>query len=270
MTTPNPNPDPPPGTRPGTPPGAPLGTPPGGQPGDELEHGAVGGPGAAQPGGPQSGGGQPGGASRGDAEGNAEGDAGGGAWPRAVAPRRGAARVFRPRRVVPAVVVSALVGAAALVVAVSVISTLAGHPVYALRPGLITGPLTRFAWDDLASEAVAAAVIVCGLICLLLAFVPGRYRVVPLAGVDRSVALGLTRAGLRNALASAAATVDGVDRARVKARPRRVRVKVTTPLRAPGDLRAQVRDAVAHRLDDLDPARPVRIKIRVRRRNTGP
>ena len=185
------------------------------------------------------------------------------------APGRAAARVFRPRRVVPAVLVSALVSAAALVVAVSVVSTLAGHPVYALRPERITGPLTRFAWNDLASEAVSAAVVVCGLICLLLAFVPGRYRMVPLAGTDRAVALGLTRAGLRNALASAAGAVDGVDRVRVRARPGRVRVKVTTPLRAPGELRTQVHDAVTRRLNELEPSRPIRIKIRLRRRDAG-
>jgi hypothetical protein len=65
----------------------------------------------------------------------------------------------------------------------------------------------------------------------------------------------------------AAADVDGVDRARVRAGARRVNATVRTPLREPGPLRDQVLAAINNRLTDIAPTRSPRIRVRVRTRS---
>ena len=181
---------------------------------------------------------------------------------------RAAIRTFRPRRIWPALIVSALLAAIAVVIAVSVISTLVGHPVNAISPAAITDRLTAYRWDDVISRIAAVIVGVAGLVCLLLAVKPGRLRAVPMTSEYPGVALGLTRGGLSNTLAAAAGDVNGADHARVRARVRRITVTVRTPLRDPGTLNGQVHAAVQRRLDELQPARGPRIRVRVRRRNT--
>ncbi|HEY3686544.1 MAG TPA: DUF6286 domain-containing protein [Streptosporangiaceae bacterium] len=184
------------------------------------------------------------------------------------AARRAKTRAFRPQRIWPSLVVGAVLAAVMIAIAVAVVSTLAGRPVLALRPAPLVGRLTEVAWNDPAATGAAAAVVAAGVVCLLLACLPGRLRDIPMACDDPDVALALTRSGLRYALAAAATDVDGADSAKVRVRVRRVRVTVATPLRAPGALAAQVREAVGDRLRELEPARAPRVSVRVRRKNT--
>lgn len=181
--------------------------------------------------------------------------------------RRALRRAWRPRRSGPALVVAAGLGAVGIGVGVSVVSTLAGRPVHAVAPDRIVSLLTGTTWADPAATTAAAGLVLAGLVCLALACLPGRLRAVPVAGGAPGVTLALTRSALRTALGAAAGDVDGVDRVRVRVRPRRVRIIARTPLRDPGPLSTAVREAAKQRLDALDLARPPRLTVRVRRTN---
>lgn len=179
--------------------------------------------------------------------------------------RRAATRAFRPRRVWPASVVAVLIAAITIAIAVLVVSQLAGRSITPPGYQALIDRLLSTRWDDLAARIAAAVIGVLGLILLWLALRPGRPRAIPLAGTEPDVVLVVTRGGLGRALGAAAADVDAVDKTRVKVRGGHVKVTVTTPLRDPGQLAEHVRAAVAARLDELQPARPPRLVVRVRR-----
>ncbi|RCG25343.1 alkaline shock response membrane anchor protein AmaP [Sphaerisporangium album] len=178
------------------------------------------------------------------------------------AQRRAAARAFRPRRTVPATVTALLLALAALV-------TLIGAVAAATGANMRTVPWTSFAdfaagpVDDPAHLATASAALVLGLLLLGLALVPGRTRVVPLASDDPRTVTGMTEGGLRRHLATVAAGVDGVSRARVKLRRRVVHVRAVTPLRDPGGLPGEITEAVGERLDEMRPLKPMRVRVHI-------
>lgn len=185
--------------------------------------------------------------------------------PGSLAERRAAARAFRPRRALPAIVVSALLAAATGLIAAYLISKYVGHQVHVLPKGLFQAG-HEFHWDDprpLVASGVACAL---GLLLISLALLPGRFRVVPVASQDPHSVAAMTRAGLRRYLADAASTVDGIASAKVKVRRRRVRVYAASSLRDTEGLAAQVETAVTERLDVLSPLRPLRVRVSVRKR----
>ena len=182
-----------------------------------------------------------------------------------LAERRAAARAFRPRRALPAIVVSALLAAATGLIAAYLISKYVGNQVHVLPKGLFQAG-HEFHWDDprpLVASGVACAL---GLLLIGLALLPGRFRVVPVASQDPHSVAAMTRAGLRRYLADAATTVDGIASAKVKVRRRRVRVRAASSLRDTEGLAAQVETAVTERLDVLSPLRPLRVRVSVRKR----
>jgi len=158
-----------------------------------------------------------------------------------------------------------LLAAIMVLIAVLVISALAGRPLAAGAYAPLVDQLRNTRWHDLAARIAGGVIGVLGLILLLIACRPGRPGVIPLAGGDPHVALGVTRAGLNRALASVAAEVEGADHVRVTARPHRITVHVRTPMREPGALAEQVRAAVTARIEELEPARTPRVIVRVRR-----
>jgi hypothetical protein len=181
------------------------------------------------------------------------------------AQRRAAARAFRPRRTIPATIVAALLAVAAIVTAVGAIAATArGHA--HLPPLTWLSRVGQAHWDDPAAITTSAVACLLGIVLLVLALAPGRSRLVALMSEDPQTVTGITRAGLRRHLATVAARVDGVSRARVRLRRRRVRVMVATPLRDPGELPGQVTEVVTERLEELRPLKPMRVHVTVRQR----
>ena len=185
--------------------------------------------------------------------------------PGSLAERRAAARAFRPRRALPAIVVSALLAVATGLIAAYLISKFVGHQVPVLPQGLFQAG-HQFHWDaprPLVASAVACAL---GLLLIGLALRPGRVRVVPVASRDPYAVAAMTRAGLRRYLADAATTVDGIASAKVNVRRRRARVYAASSLRDIEGLTAQAQTAVTERLAVLAPLHPLRVRVSVRKR----
>jgi hypothetical protein len=165
--------------------------------------------------------------------------------------QRGARRVFRPRRVWPALLAAVLLTGVGAVVAIEVISALAGRPAHLVPYEKATRWLTETSWSAVATIAIAAGVIVLGLFFLLEGVLPGHTGLVRLRSDDPDLVLGVTRKGLRTAIAAAARDVDLVSDVRwVKVRGRRVIVSVASPVRG-GELKETVAAAVRSRLDEL-------------------
>jgi Family of unknown function (DUF6286) len=186
-------------------------------------------------------------------------------WSRRGARRR-ARRVFRPRRSVASVIVAAVIAAAGLLGVIEAVSAALGHPLWRVPHRYFAGPLRDTPWSDVVTLAIAAAVAFIGLVLVLAALIPGRPRAIPVASGDTSVVVGVPRASLRRAVARAAQDVDGIDRARVKLRGRRITVRAATRLRDTTGLRGSVHAAVQDRLTALDPLWPMRIRVRIRRK----
>ena len=190
------------------------------------------------------------------------------AWSRP-GPRRKARREFRPRRSVPGVLVAAVLAAAGILGVIQAASAALGRPLWKLPHRYFAGPLQDTHWNDTATLAAAAAVAFIGLVLVLTGLIPGRPQAIPLASGDDSVVAGAPRRSLRRSLARLAEDVNGIDRARVKARMRSVTVRATTRLRDTAGLRENVHIAVQDRLAALDPLWPPRVKVRLRRKAGG-
>jgi hypothetical protein len=188
------------------------------------------------------------------------------AWSRP-GPRRKARRVFRPRRTIPGVLVAAVLAAAGILGAIWAASAALGHPLWKIPHRDFAGPLQSTAhWSGPGTLAVAAAAAFVGFVLILIAVIPGRPRSIALASGDDSVVIGVPRRSLRHSLAWLAGEIPGVDSAKVRAGRRSVTVRATTRLRDPADLRESVQATVENRLAALDPLWPLRVKVRLRRK----
>jgi len=187
------------------------------------------------------------------------------AWSRS-GPRRRARRAFRPRRTIPGVLVAAVLAAAAILGAIQAVSAALGHPLWTVPHRDFAGPLQTTPWSGTGTISVAAAVAFIGLVLILIAVIPGRPRAIVLASGDDSVVVGVTRRSLRRSLAWLAEDVAGVHSAKAKAGRRSVTVRATTRLVDTAGLRENVQTTVQDRLTALDPLWPLRVKVRLRRR----
>ncbi|MBB4935239.1 hypothetical protein F4561_006133 [Lipingzhangella halophila] len=178
--------------------------------------------------------------------------------------RRSAIRTFRPSRSWPALLAGLVLLAGAVLIAAEIVSTLVGSPLGIIPVGAIVPVLSGTGWNHPAVLGVSGALVLLGLILLVAALIPGRGGYLPLRTGDPALAVGLSRAGMRSALATAAREVDGVEGARVSVGRRRVRVRANTHLRAADGLREAVGDAVRERLAELAPLRPLRIRTRIK------
>ncbi len=189
-----------------------------------------------------------------------------------------------PRRLYPATLTALVILAACAVTAVSLIQRLARRA--PLIPfGVLERHLRTLRMDGAVMTYAGVAAAVIGLILLGCALLPGQPRTLPLAagpgdgtggsgtggdgaGAAVPALAGVSRSGLRAALAATLAEVDGVDSVRVRVRRRRVRARVRTGLLATAEVRDAARDAVQRRLDQAGLARQpaVRVAVRVRRR----
>ncbi|MDF5753367.1 DUF6286 domain-containing protein [Spongiactinospora sp. TRM90649] len=182
---------------------------------------------------------------------------------------RAAAHVFRPRRVWPAIIVSALLLAIGLIAAIEIISALAGHPARIVPYQAFGRWAAGTPWSDPRMLTGAAIAAVLGLILLLIALVPGRPRFVPLRTGDRDLIIGMQRRSFVHAIERAAESVDGIGGARAHLRRGRVHVTATTSLQtAAPRLERVVRQAVTAKIAALAPvpAPDVRVSVHGRRR----
>ena len=132
----------------------------------------------------------------------------------------------------------------------------------------LTDYLHRTLLDSTTVLVVAIVVAVVGLLLIVAALVPPRRRVVELADGSDQIATDLDKSSLRRTLADAAVRVDGISRARVKTRRRRVKVKVITELRHDDGLADRVEAAVTQRLTELAPRRPLSVRVHLDRKDS--
>lgn len=171
--------------------------------------------------------------------------------------------IRRPRRSVPATIVGLVLLAAAVLAAISCIQLIAGNP-----PLVSFTALGRLAatttWDDVLALAAGAVLALVGLVLLGCALLPGTPTVLALASGTDASAAGVARRSLVHDLAVHARRTDGVTGARVTVGARTVKVQARTPLRDHAGLADRVGALVTERLDDLDLARPLRLRVGVR------
>ncbi|MEU7144813.1 DUF6286 domain-containing protein [Nocardia sp. NPDC046473] len=170
----------------------------------------------------------------------------------------------RPRRVIPAIMVAVLLLAACVAVAVSLIQRLIGAHEY-LSYDTVAADLHGMTWHDMPVLAVGVAAVVFGFVLLALALWPGRAAVLPL-DTDDGMSAGVTRGGLRTALRSTAASVDGVSSARIRLRRKGVKVSARTDRAGADGLPEEICETLTRRVQEIGP-QPVR---RVRAKLHGP
>ncbi|MGW5876742.1 DUF6286 domain-containing protein [Nocardiopsis terrae] len=184
--------------------------------------------------------------------------------PEARSAHRVAVRTFRPRRSTTAVLVSTVTVLVAGVAAAGVIAVLVGAPLRGVPLERVPEPTIGARWGGPEMVIASAATAVVGLYLLLTALIPGRGSHMVLRTDDRDLVVGLSRRGLRRMAESTAREVDGVTGARARTRGRTVRITARAPEPADAGLRARVEDGVRERLLELGPARPVRVRVRIR------
>jgi hypothetical protein len=172
----------------------------------------------------------------------------------------------RPRRSTPASLTAAvLLAASAFVAVVAVQTILAQKPWVSYRS--VADALHNAHWNDLAPAIAGGAAALLGLILLLAAALPGKLTVLPLEG---GVDSGASRRSYRSTLRTAASAVDGVARAKLKVKRRKVSAKVTTARTTTDGLADAVRTAIDRRLDQIAPAVRPNVKIKVHAARSAP
>ncbi|WP_037370609.1 DUF6286 domain-containing protein [Amycolatopsis orientalis] len=166
----------------------------------------------------------------------------------------------RTRRSFPASVTAVVVLAVCVLAAVAAIQRLTGHQPW-LDYRAVAAAVHGAQWTDLVPALVSGAVAVLGLVLLWAALLPGKRRILPLTGTPDS---GADATGYRTALRTAAAEVDGVDRAQVATGARKIKVRVKTARTRTDGLADAVRAAVESRLDRISPVRRPAVSVRVR------
>lgn len=164
-------------------------------------------------------------------------------------------------RLLAFVVALALAVAAALAIVEIAAALAGGSPVLVARTRLAS-ELGQLRWDDARVIAVAAGMVLVGLILVLVAAVPPRPPQLPLRGQPgRSVAVD--RRGLQERLRHVALRDRDAVAATVRIR-RRAKLRVSVPRDT--DRRAarvRLRERVAAAVDELDLRRPLRITVDV-------
>lgn len=170
--------------------------------------------------------------------------------------------IRRSRRSVPATIVGLMLLVAAVAVAVSCIQLIAGGP--PLVPFSTLGELGHeTTWNDPLVLGAGGLLSLVGLVLLVCGLLPGNPQVLALAPGDDHTAAGISRRSLTGDLTSHARRVDGITDARVRVGARTVTVNTRTPLRDRSGLAERIRELVTARLDDINLARPARLRVTV-------
>ncbi len=168
----------------------------------------------------------------------------------------------RPRRVAPAVVVALVLLAAAVAVAVSLIQNLTHSRELVSYDSIATrlhGTVWHSSW--VLGAGIGAAVV--GAVLLLVALWPGR-RVVVALEPEEGMTAGIARRSLDGALEDGAASVAGLEGARVRRTRKQIRVSGRAAHPDHSDLEQTVDTAVSDRLARIAPlvAPPVSTRLR--------
>ncbi|QYN34526.1 hypothetical protein K1T35_40030 [Pseudonocardia sp. DSM 110487] len=170
--------------------------------------------------------------------------------------------IRRPRRTLPATIVGLMLFVAAVVVVISCAQLITGGPPLVAFGTL--GELGRTTtWNDARVLAAGGILSSVGLALLACGLLPGRPQVLALAPGDDHTAAGISRRSLARDLTSHARRADGITGARVRVGARTVTVNARTPLRDRSGLPDLVRALVIERLDDINLARPARLRVTV-------
>lgn len=173
-------------------------------------------------------------------------------------------RTLRPGRTPAGIVVALLISAVGWVATAELIwLMLGGRPRWGPLDRL--GALGAWTWGDPLVGGIACLLIGCGVALVGHALTPGRPRLIPLRTRDPLFALGLTRAGLRRALAAAVRSVAGVHGVRVLVRADRIEVLVRARARRIGELLPQVAAVVGDALARLGVEHGRQVVLRLRR-----
>ena len=184
----------------------------------------------------------------------------------------------RPRRVIPACLLALAVLALCTVTAISVLQERShGTPLLPLHT--LARQVRGLYLDDIGVVGAGIVAALLGLVLLGCALLPGRAETLALAAGDRPdtasgtpgtpPVAGITRSGLRTALAATLADVDGVDAVQIQIRARRVTARVRTELTTTDTVRETVRQVAADRLSRTDLARIPDLRVRVALRQKG-
>jgi uncharacterized protein DUF6286 len=169
--------------------------------------------------------------------------------------------IRRPARVGPATAVALVLLAAAVLVAVSCVQVLLGEqPLVPFAAAAATAAALTPSSPAVLAAAGATALV--GLLLVGAAVLPGPATVLPLSGGDGPVRAGVTRGGVRVTLAAAARRVDGVAKADVQVRRRRVVAHVRTDRLDPRPVTDGVREVLTARLADIDLVRRPAVRVR--------
>lgn len=179
-------------------------------------------------------------------------------------PLRRSGRVLRPARTPAGAVVAFAVTAGLGLTTAEVVCALLGRPLGWLPVSGLLEFAAHRAWSELSLPALLTAAT--GAVLLLLAAVPGRSRLVPVETSDPMIVIGITRVGLRRTLRAVAQEVEGVERARVRLRRRRIEVQVITGPESSGSMLKQVGSAVGDRLASVGTLAAAEVVVRLRRR----
>lgn len=170
--------------------------------------------------------------------------------------------IRRPRRTVPAVIVGLILLAAAVVVVISCIQLIVGNA--PLIPFTAVGRFAADAsLDDPAVLIGGAVLALVGVVLLVCALLPGTPQVLALAESNDHTDAGVARQSLARDLTAHARAADGITGARVAVGARTVTVNARTPLRDRSGLSERVRELVGARLDDINLARPARVRVSI-------
>jgi hypothetical protein len=178
--------------------------------------------------------------------------------------RLAALREFRPLRIPARVAVALVVIATGALTAIAVVTW--PHSFLHAFVKNADHMLRTLSMDDPKALSAAGVLAGLGLVLMLLAVLPGRTRTEPLRGADPLVVAGVGRRRLGWALAVAAADVPGIGSASVRLRGRlrrRAIVRAATAYPMPGGLAAEVRDAVAIKLAEMEPVYPRMVIVRL-------
>ena len=179
-------------------------------------------------------------------------------------PLRRSTRVLRPARTPAGAVVALALTAGLGLGAAEVVSALLGSPLRWIPVSEAIELAGKTTWSEL--PAAALLVAAAGAAMLLLAAMPGRTRLVPVETSDPLIVIGITRAGLRRTLRAVAQQVEGVERARVRLRRRRIEVTVITGSESSGTMLRQVGTAVGDRLAGVGSLASREVTVRLRRK----
>ncbi|MET7772964.1 DUF6286 domain-containing protein [Nocardia sp. NPDC005366] len=161
----------------------------------------------------------------------------------------------------PAVILAVLLLALCVAVGVSLVQRLLGVREY-LSYDTVATALYEHHWNDLPVLIVGIIAVVFGAVLLASALWPGKPVVLPISDSPQLRA-GVSRAGLRSTLRSAAGTVEGVEHPRIRLRGNTVTVYGQAERSNTDGIAEEVCATLTRRVQEIGvPVRRVRARLR--------